>query len=699
MLQLTVSSPVVHLFGPTHSKIPKTDLFTKCSDTRCETHQLEEMPSLDAIEKQHKLLGVICTLRMIGSEQGKETLLQLKDDFGVENLLFFVDAEYESNKDVMHTNIQCLQYFLSHEITVVSQTENKLSTVISNHMEQKFIEAFHLMNQYLQEVTNNTSNLRECIFGHEDRKEQLAIIIENFFRTPLTILDLFLTTEPASAEKEIVIATVRITKDMIIKKIVDTHKLQVIRVIDYLEEVHFNERCIKLLEKSDIVQKALPKARIITKLLEIAAKHKTGISFAAIRSKYALVERLCNFYGKQSIEGGKSGLHKEFIAFSETIAMEAVNALMDFFLDISSNIRDIMIKMDLLARIRKELLRIMEKTIDQKKYGEVLPELQKWRDHLERIQEVKAVGYICGQLSIFVQKPEFSERASEVQTKIVKCLLDYPGEINIEYFSGSLCSGRGTSEPTKPIAMGDAFLCNSRRGTIGLFMYKMENRHTNLHFVTSSHVVLGSEKVTTAERNPIPFGERTFFRTSEDNLLDIAVIQVHPEMTDRCNPFFPDDREPRECKILDLDGINQLDEFELVYKRGSTSGLTQGCILSSDFQHVGLRNHNFVIGVPPVSEDEIIEKGFAQKGVRGAVVYTEPGPGEIHYISILMGEYSSDELGGLSDLEDLKQTHGPLILTSCVREGLNEIEEELAYILTLPQPEETQSEEENLNVF
>ncbi|KAL3856368.1 hypothetical protein ACJMK2_011136 [Sinanodonta woodiana] len=697
--QLTDSIPVVHLFGPAHSKIPKTELIPKVGDMRRETHQLDDVPHLGAIEKKHKLFVVICTIRMIETQQGKNTLQQLKDGVGVENMLFFVDAEYESNKNLADTNIQCIRGLMRHKITIVYQSEKKLSTAISDHIERKFIDAFHLMNQYLQEFAKKTAHSREWIFGQEDTKKQIASAISKFFRTPLTILDLFLTTEQSSAERKIAIATVKISKDMIIKDIVKGYKLQVSRASDYLDEVRFNEECITLLEKNDIASRALSKAPLIKKLLEIAEKQKERTSVVTLRCNYALVEILCNLYGTQSGKATKRGLHREFLRFSDAIAVEAANALWDFFLDIGSRIRNIMNKIDLLARVQKELLRIMEKTIEKQKYSEVMPKLQNWRDHLERIKEVKAVGHICGQLSVFVQKPESAERASEIQKKIEKCLLDYPGEILVVFNSGCLYGGGGSPTTTNLIAMGDAFLCNSRRGTIGLFMNKMDEGHNSLLFLTSSHVVLESEKVTTAETTPVPLGERTVFLTAEDNLLDIAVIQVHPEITKRCNPFFPDDSEPHNCMILDMDGISKLDEFEQVFKIGSTSGLTQGCILSKDLKLPGLSNHTFVIGVPPGSDDAIVERGFAQKGDSGAVVYTEPAPNEIHYISIVMGEYSSDELGGESKFEDLKQSHGPLVMTSCVREGLKQLEEDLACVLTLPHPEQNQSEEENPNVL
>ncbi|KAK3576702.1 hypothetical protein CHS0354_024315 [Potamilus streckersoni] len=238
--QLIISSPILFLFGSAHSKIPRADLVKESRPTKVETHLLDEIPSLDYNEKKHKLFGAICTIRIIETQKGKETLLKLKSCIGVENILFFVDAKYEPDKDLVVNNLEILRSLLKQKMNVIYQSEMDLSTAISNHLEQKFINAFHLLNEYLIEATKKTRHPCGCIFGHEDAKDRLATAIIGFLRTPLTILDLLLTIEPTSSEKfveidkVIKIAIVRVTKTILTREIVSICELKGFGVTEYL---------------------------------------------------------------------------------------------------------------------------------------------------------------------------------------------------------------------------------------------------------------------------------------------------------------------------------------------------------------------------------------------------------------------------------------------------------------------------------
>ncbi|KAK3576701.1 hypothetical protein CHS0354_024314 [Potamilus streckersoni] len=210
----------------------------------------------------------------------------------------------------------------------------------------------------------------------------------------------------------------------------------------------------------------------------------------------------------------------------------------------------------------------MGKTIDRKKSVHVMPELQKWKDLLARIKEVKVVGHMFGKLCVFVKEAETDERANEVPSNVRKCLVDYPGKILLEVFSDSLYAGADGIESPRKITMGDSFLsADGRRGTIGLFMNKHGSDSIDLYFVTSSHIVVKYEDVTTVGPIPIPLGIRAHSLPSDFKLLDISVIKIHPNMKSHCNPYFQDKNETRKCRILDMDSIQCIGVGEHVYKQ------------------------------------------------------------------------------------------------------------------------------------
>ncbi|KAK3588229.1 hypothetical protein CHS0354_035048 [Potamilus streckersoni] len=691
--QVTVSSPVLFLFGATHSKIPKADLVQESGNIKYKTHSLEKIPSFDDSQKKHKLFSVICTLKMIETRKGKETLVKMKDCVGVENMLFFVDAEYEKDKDSVANNLERLREFLKPKIIVVYQSKIELSAAISNHMERKFIKVFRLLNQYLIKATWKTKHTCGSIFGQEDANDRLAAAIMAFFKTPLTMLDLLLTVEPESSEKVIniekatKIAIVRCTKLVLIGEVESTYEVKGISVHEYLEEHKYNENCLMLLEQSVDVRKFLCKAQpiepqLITQLQRLPENQKSINSVMKLLSESGLDERGSNISGKR--RKGNISLQTQFEAFSKTIADEVSKVLLSYFLDIGNTFKGFMSKLDTLSQLREELVRIMEQTSDKRIYGVVMPDLQSWTDLLGRIKEVQAVGHMFGKLYVFVKEPEAGERENEVLTTIRKCLVDYPGGIRIEVSSNSFYSGGDGTESSKKIAMGDAFLNGSCRGTIGLFMTKNGNESEDLHFVTSSHVVLQSEDVTTIDPTPVPLGRRAHIVTTDNKLLDISVIRVHPNMRDRCNTLFHDNNKTRKCHILDSENTKRLMAPGVrVYKRGSTSELTTGSIICKDLKQFGLQKHNLVVGVPAGSDEETIKKGFAQKGDSGAVVYTETPEGEIQYMAILMGEFESRDTEDKS-VEELKQMVGPLIVTSSLSEGLDKVQTMFNCKLALP---------------
>ncbi|KAK3576582.1 hypothetical protein CHS0354_011258 [Potamilus streckersoni] len=657
--ELTNSRPMLFMFGPTHSKIPIDDLVQKVKPNKHETHTFEELHDLGENEN-FKMVLAMCTLRMMDTKKGQDALRKVKSLFGVENLMLYVDRTYEINRDIVVNNLTLLEDLLNlkHEdIKVVYESEKEIiSNGINNHMEHKFINAFASLNTFLLEITKKKSHTRRSTFGDKRTGGRFYREIKTRFSNVLTVIDLLVISKGESTEQKLATAIVAFTKTLLIREIAETYEMQDVQVFDYCQNENYTDIWIAALQKH---------------LYEVP-----------------LVKKFDEFIRTQYDESVKSDIEKCYtLNDAKTIGKEVTKVLMGHFLKVGTSVKEIRVNLDLLTSLRKELLRLMEVTIDGSKYVEREPELENWRNQIQGIKEVEGSGYVLGKPVVLVKMSESTEREREIRTHITKSLNGYPSEVIVECASPTYFAGRhGTGTNTK-IVMGDAFLSDcGKRGTIGLFMHEDGTEHKDLHFVTSSHVVLGSNAVKTNDQRPVDLGILRHSLLTEDNLVDIAAIKIQEDIQDRCFVFFQDNNETCECTILEMDAIQNLKDGKYVYKRGSTTGETKGRIISEDFIRSGLKDHSFLVGLPVGSDEAAHNFSFAQEGDSGSVLYTKTPDGKVQYVAIVMGKYTlrDEEDNPNSTFKRLTREMGSLILTTCLREGLNRLEQKFNLKLTLP---------------
>ncbi|KAL3857795.1 hypothetical protein ACJMK2_012430 [Sinanodonta woodiana] len=652
---LTNVKPVLFLFGNTHSKIPKADLIKKYKVPKHDTHQMEELQAVD--EKKHKLVIAICTLRMMDTKKGTDTLLKVRDCFGEENMIFFVD---ECKNDLVVNNLARLENLLKisqERMNVVYQQKKEISAAISNLMEHKFIHAFQSLNLLLQEITQKRSPTHGPTFGGKGTGGRFYKEIKTFLENPLTILDILMISSGRTAEERLTTAIVRFVKTVLTRELARTYRIQDTKVFDYLQKENYEPTWIKHLESH------ISPMTFITKFQKVIERPNDELAICEVQNQYTSDD-------------------------AKTLGKEVTKVLMGYFLKVGTAVKNIRINLDLLIFLRKELTNIMEETISGVQYEDCIPEMEKWRERVERIKDVQSVSHMFGSLCVFVKNTESRDREKEVRMQIRKYLIDYPGEYVVEVVSQASFSGRHVHGNCSEILIGDGFRNrHGSRGTIGLFMYEDGNDSTGLHFVTSSHTVLHSDEVVTNEMRPVHLGKTSHSLTTEDGLIDIAAIQIARNMQHRCNVFFQENNETCDGMILDMKGIRKLKEGKHVFKRGSETGETKGCIISQDFTKVGIQEHNFLVGLLAEPNEPAKSRVFAKEGDSGAVLYLKTPDGEVQYIAILMGKLDIRPTEDQSYLSftDLAKRVGPPIVTTCLQEGLNKLEQKFGVKLTLPE--------------
>ncbi|KAL3857783.1 hypothetical protein ACJMK2_012419 [Sinanodonta woodiana] len=651
---LTNVKPVLFLFGNTHSKIPKADLIKKYKVPKHDTHQMEELQAVD--EKKHKLVIAICTLRMMDTKKGTDTLLKVRDCFGEENMIFFVD---ECKNDLVVNNLARLENLLKlsqERMNVVYQQKKEISAAISNLMEHKFIHAFQSLNLLLQEITQKRSPTHGPTFGGKGTGGRFYKEIKTFLENPLTILDILMISSGRTAEEKLTTAIIRFVKTVLTRELARTYRIQDTKVFDYLQKENYEPTWIKHLESH------ISPMTFITKFQKVIERPNDALAIYEVKNQYTSDD-------------------------AKTLGKEVTKVLMGYVLKVGTAVKNIRINLDSLIFLRKELMRIMEETISEVQYEDCIPEIDKWKERVERIKDIQSCSHMFGKLCVFVQHTDSRDREKEVRMQIGKYLIDYPGEYVVEVVSQASFSGRYEHRNCSKIVMGDGFLNKYKnRGTIGLFMYKDGDESNDLHFVTSSHTVLYSDEVKTNDIEPVCLGKTSHLLTTEDGLIDIAAIRIERKIRPSCNVFFEEDNEMCESMILDMEGIRKLKEGKHVFKRGSETGETKGCIISQVFRDVGIQKHNFLVGLLAEPHEPADNRVFAREGDSGAVVYTKTPDGEVQYIAILMGKLDVRPTEDQSYLSftDLAKRVGPPIMTTCLQEGLNKLEQKFGVKLTLP---------------
>ncbi|KAL3857782.1 hypothetical protein ACJMK2_012418 [Sinanodonta woodiana] len=655
---LTNSMPMLFMFGPTHSKIPIRCLVQNDTPNQRRTHPLEEMHHLDIHVTNYKMVLAMCTLRMMDTKRGRDALRKVESLFGTENMMFYVDSGYELNMDMVVNTLALLENLLELDIKVVFESKMEIiSNDINNHIENKFVNTFVSLNKFLLEITKKRSRTSRSTFGDKRTGGRFYRDIKRQFENASTVIDLLVTSRGETTEQKLATAIVAFTKTLVISEIAETYEMQDVQVFDYCQRQNFTDIWTVVLQKH---LNGVPLVRIFDQLVRMP---NDELARRDIENNYTLDD-------------------------ANTIGKEVTQALMGYLLELGTNVKEIRVNLDLLTLLRKELLRLIEETLVGDKYVERVPNLDNWRKQILGIRDVKKLDIVFGKLVVFVNIPESTEREKEVRKQVKKSLKGFPSEVVVECVSYIYHAGRHGNGTYSKIDMGDAFLSEGEsRGTIGLFMKEYGTEQMDLHFVTSSHAVVGSKVVKTNDQSPVLLGTIRHSLFTDDGLVDVAAIRVEDEIRTRCNIFFKENDEIRKCKILDINAIQTLKEGKHVYKRGSTTGETKGCIISEDFSTgSGLKDHSFLVGLPVGSDEAALSKGFAQEGDSGAVLYTKAPDGEVQYVGLLMGKYTlRDETDSTSStFKSLTKEVGSLILTTCLQEGLNRIEQKFNFKLALP---------------
>ncbi|KAL3857794.1 hypothetical protein ACJMK2_012429 [Sinanodonta woodiana] len=658
---LTNSRSMLFMFGPTHSRIPIRYLVQNDTPNQRRTHPLEDLHHLDIHMTNYRMVLAMCTLRMMDTNMGQNTLRNVKSLFGAENMMFYVDIRYELNMEMVVNTLADVENLLQlrrGDIKVVFESNiGIISNDINNHIENKFVNTFLSLNKFVLELTKKRSRTRRSTFGDKRTRGRFYRDIKRQFENVSTVIDLLVTSRGETTEQKLATAIVAFTKALLISEIAETYEMQDVQIFDYCQRQNFTDIWTVVLQEHLY---GVPLVRIFDQLVRMP---NDELARRDIENNYTLDD-------------------------AKTIGREVTQALMGYFLELGTNVKEIRVNLDLLTLLRKELLRLIEETLVGDEYVERVPNLDNWRKQILGIRDVKKLDIVFGKLVVFVNIPESTEREKEVRKQVKKSLKGFPSEVVVECVSYRYHAGRHGNGTNSKIDMGDAFRSEGgSRGTIGLFMKEYGTEHMDLHFVTSSHAVVGSKVVKTNDQSPVLLGTIRHSLFTDDGLVDVAAIRVENEIRTRCNIFFKENDEIRKCKILDINAIQTLKEGKHVYKRGSTTGETKGCIISEDFSTgSGLKDHSFLVGLPVGSDEAALSKGFAQEGDSGAVLYTKAPDGEVQYVGLLMGKYTlRDETDSTSStFRSLTKEVGSLILTTCLQEGLNRIEQKFNFKLALP---------------
>ncbi|KAL3857793.1 hypothetical protein ACJMK2_012428 [Sinanodonta woodiana] len=655
---LTNSRPMLFIFGPTHSKIPIRYLVQNDTPNQRRTHPLEDIHHLDIHVTNYKMVLAMCTLRMMDTKTGQVALRKVKRLFGIENMMFYVDREYERNMEMVVNTLALVENLLQlqkSDIKVVFESKiGIISNDINNHIENKFVNFFVSLNKFLLEITKKRSRTRRSTFGDKRTGGRFYRDIKRQFENVSTVIDLLVTSKGETTEQKLATAIVAFTKTFVISEIAKTYEMQDVQVFDYCQRENFTDKWTSAL-----------------------LEHLYGVPL--VRTFDQLVRTPNDELVKRDIENDYT------LDDAKTIGKEVTQALMGYFLELGTSVKEIRVNLDRLTNLRMELLRLIEETLVGDKYVERVPSLEK---QIIGIRDVEQFRIVFGKLVVLVKIPESTEREKEVRKQVKRSLKGFPSEVVVECVYYRFLAGRHGNGTCSKIDMGDAFLSEGgRRGTIGLFMKEYGTEHMDLHFVTSSHAVFDSKVVKTNDQSPVLLGTTRHSLFTDEGLVDVAAIRVEDEIRARCNIFFKENDEIRMCKILDINAIQTLKEGKHVYKRGSTTGETKGCIISEDFSTgSGLKDHNFFVGLPVGSDEAARSKGFAQEGDSGAVLYTKAPDGEIQYVGLLMGKYNLIDVedNTSSTFKSLTSEVGSLILTTCLQDGLNRIEQKFNFKLALP---------------
>lgn len=180
--------------------------------------------------------------------------------------------------------------------------------------------------------------------------------------------------------------------------------------------------------------------------------------------------------------------------------------------------------------------------------------------------------------------------------------------------------------PIQTFLQGDQIMDkkNGQKATLGGFVREVKNKR-KIYALTCSHMFDQEGQIAYAGDFEA-IGACVY--TTRENACDFAAIGINESFSDKCDLAF---RREDGKKVNANLYTESLDKIGIVFKKGATTNVTSGCIISSEYYDKVLNDldlgTNFLV--------QGLDGSFVEDGDSGSLVFSRPNCAKQTYVDVL----------------------------------------------------------------